>query len=121
MGGLQRFENRLEELISGAFARAFRSAVQPVEISAALHGLPHWAGDGDGISIDTMNALARAMPTQPTAATLTRRRKHRSLVRVGDRAVSVYVATLHLDEAQQLDVATAIARELNWVRAILTA
>jgi hypothetical protein len=36
MGGLQRFENRLEELISGAFARAFRSAVQPVEISAAL-------------------------------------------------------------------------------------
>lgn len=36
MGGLQRFENRLEQLISGAFARAFRSAVQPVEISAAL-------------------------------------------------------------------------------------
>ncbi len=36
MGGLQRFEQRLERLISGAFARAFRSAVQPVEISAAL-------------------------------------------------------------------------------------
>lgn len=36
MGGLQRFEQRLEEMISGAFARAFRSAVQPVEISAAL-------------------------------------------------------------------------------------
>jgi hypothetical protein len=36
VGGLQRFENRLEQLISGAFARAFRSAVQPVEISAAL-------------------------------------------------------------------------------------
>jgi len=36
MGGLQRFENRLEQLISGAFARAFRSAVQPIEISAAL-------------------------------------------------------------------------------------
>jgi hypothetical protein len=36
MGGLQRFENKLEELISGAFARTFRSAVQPVEISAAL-------------------------------------------------------------------------------------
>ncbi len=36
MGGLQRFEQRLEQLISGAFARAFRSAVQPVEISAAL-------------------------------------------------------------------------------------
>ena len=36
MGGLQNFENRLEQLISGAFARAFRSAVQPVEISAAL-------------------------------------------------------------------------------------
>ena len=36
MGGLQNFENRLEQLISGVFARAFRSAVQPVEISAAL-------------------------------------------------------------------------------------
>ncbi|MGY2876982.1 hypothetical protein ACVW00_004172 [Marmoricola sp. URHA0025 HA25] len=36
MGGLQRFEQRLEQLISGIFARTFRSAVQPVEISAAL-------------------------------------------------------------------------------------
>ena len=36
MNGLQRFEHKLEQLISGAFARAFRSAVQPVEIAAAL-------------------------------------------------------------------------------------
>lgn len=36
MGALQRFEQRLEQLVSGAFARAFRSAVQPVEIAAAL-------------------------------------------------------------------------------------
>jgi hypothetical protein len=36
VGGLQRFEQRLEQMISGAFARAFRSAVQPVEIAAAL-------------------------------------------------------------------------------------
>ncbi len=36
MGGLQRFEQRLEAAISGAFARTFRSAVQPVEIAAAL-------------------------------------------------------------------------------------
>lgn len=36
MGGLQRFERRLESMISGAFARTFRSAVQPVEIAAAL-------------------------------------------------------------------------------------
>jgi hypothetical protein len=36
VGGLQRLEHRLEQMISGAFARAFRSAVQPVEISAAL-------------------------------------------------------------------------------------
>ncbi|CAN5158154.1 DUF3662 and FHA domain-containing protein [soil metagenome] len=35
-GVLQRFEQRLEEAVSGAFARAFRSAVQPVEIAAAL-------------------------------------------------------------------------------------
>ena len=36
MGMLQRFEDRLEQLVSGAFAKAFRSAVQPVEIAAAL-------------------------------------------------------------------------------------
>ncbi|TIC89098.1 DUF2662 domain-containing protein [Nocardioides sp. GY 10113] len=36
MGGLQRFEERLERAISGIFARTFRSAVQPVEIAAAL-------------------------------------------------------------------------------------
>ena len=36
MSRLQRFEDRLEQVISGAFAKAFRSAVQPVEIAAAL-------------------------------------------------------------------------------------
>jgi len=36
VSGLSKFEQRLEQLISGAFAKAFRSAVQPVEISAAL-------------------------------------------------------------------------------------
>ncbi len=36
MGVLQRFENKLEQLVSGAFARAFRSEVQPVEVAAAL-------------------------------------------------------------------------------------
>ena len=36
MGVLQRFEQRLEQLVTGAFARVFRSAVQPVEIAAAL-------------------------------------------------------------------------------------
>ena len=36
MGGLQRFERRLESAISGVFAKTFRSAVQPVEIAAAL-------------------------------------------------------------------------------------
>jgi len=34
--GLQKLESRLEAAISGVFARAFRSAVQPVEIAAAL-------------------------------------------------------------------------------------
>ena len=37
MSALQRFENRLEQMISGVFARTFRSAVQPVEIAAALN------------------------------------------------------------------------------------
>ncbi len=34
--GFAAFENKLEQMISGLFARAFRSAVQPVEIAAAL-------------------------------------------------------------------------------------
>ncbi len=36
MGVLQRFERRVEGLVNGAFARAFRSEVKPVEIAAAL-------------------------------------------------------------------------------------
>jgi hypothetical protein len=36
VNALNRFERRLEQMISGVFARAFRSAVQPVEIAAAL-------------------------------------------------------------------------------------
>jgi hypothetical protein len=35
-GVIQRFEQRLEGVVTGAFARAFRSAVQPVEVAAAL-------------------------------------------------------------------------------------
>ena len=33
---LQRFERRLEGLVSGAFAKAFKAEVQPVEIASAL-------------------------------------------------------------------------------------
>jgi FhaA, N-terminal domain/FHA domain len=36
VGALHRFEQRLEHMVTGAFARVFRSAVQPVEIAAAL-------------------------------------------------------------------------------------
>ncbi|MGI8576533.1 MAG: FhaA domain-containing protein [Nocardioidaceae bacterium] len=36
MAALHRLEQRLEHLVTGAFARAFRSAVQPMEIAAAL-------------------------------------------------------------------------------------
>lgn len=36
MGVLQRFERRLETIVEGAFAKAFRSGVQPVEIAGAL-------------------------------------------------------------------------------------
>ena len=36
MGVLQLFEGRLDQLVNGAFARAFRSEVQPVEVAAAL-------------------------------------------------------------------------------------
>jgi hypothetical protein len=36
VGALQRFEQRLESLVNGAFARAFKAEVQPVEIASAL-------------------------------------------------------------------------------------
>jgi hypothetical protein len=36
MGIFARLEERLEQAVSGLFARAFRSAVQPVEVAAAL-------------------------------------------------------------------------------------
>src|SRR5579862_2634271 len=34
--GLQQFERRLERLVEGAFAKAFRSGLQPVEIGRRL-------------------------------------------------------------------------------------
>src|SRR5947209_9788891 len=34
--GLQQFEQRLERLVEGAFAKAFRSGLQPVEIARRL-------------------------------------------------------------------------------------
>jgi hypothetical protein len=36
MGALSRFERRVQEAVHGAFARAFKSEVQPVEIASAL-------------------------------------------------------------------------------------
>jgi hypothetical protein len=36
VGVLQRFERRIENLVNGAFAKAFKAEVQPVEIASAL-------------------------------------------------------------------------------------
>src|SRR6201987_4716054 len=36
VGVLQRFEHRLEGMVEGAFARAFKSELQPVEIASAV-------------------------------------------------------------------------------------
>jgi len=36
MGVMDRFERRLDRMVSGTFARAFKSEVQPVEVAAAL-------------------------------------------------------------------------------------
>jgi len=36
VGVLQRFERRLEGLVEGAFARAFKSDLQPVEVASAI-------------------------------------------------------------------------------------
>ena len=36
MGVLDRFEKGIERAVNGAFAKAFRAEVQPVEIASAL-------------------------------------------------------------------------------------
>jgi Protein of unknown function (DUF3662)/FHA domain len=36
MGVMDRFERRLDRMVSGTFAKAFKSEVQPVEVAAAL-------------------------------------------------------------------------------------
>ena len=36
MGVLQRFERRLEGMIEGTFAMAFKSELQPVEVASAV-------------------------------------------------------------------------------------
>jgi hypothetical protein len=36
LGVLQRFERRLEGMVEGAFARAFKSDLQPVEVASAV-------------------------------------------------------------------------------------
>ncbi|MFZ0325481.1 MAG: DUF3662 and FHA domain-containing protein [Actinomycetes bacterium] len=36
MGVLNRFERRLDQMVNGAFARAFKAEVQPIEIASAL-------------------------------------------------------------------------------------
>ena len=36
MGVLSRFERRLEGMVEGAFARAFKSELQPVEVASAV-------------------------------------------------------------------------------------
>lgn len=36
MGMLERFEHKLDRMVNGAFAKAFKSEVQPVEIAAGL-------------------------------------------------------------------------------------
>jgi len=36
VGLLDRFEQRLDRLVNGAFARAFKAEVQPIELASAL-------------------------------------------------------------------------------------
>src|SRR5277367_3659693 len=36
VGVLSRFEHRLEGMVEGAFARAFKSELQPVEVTSAI-------------------------------------------------------------------------------------
>ena len=47
MGVLQRFERRLEGMVEGAFARAFKSELEPVEIASADKARHRLSRSGD--------------------------------------------------------------------------
>ena len=53
MSGLSRFERRLEGLVSGVFARAFKGAVEPVETECQGRSA---SGDGDCSPVHGLSA-----------------------------------------------------------------
>ena len=88
MGVLQRFEHRVERLVNGAFARAFKAEVQPVEIAAALQREcdDRAAIVARGPAHGAQRVHRRAGRARPRAAGRLRGAAHRRAGRDGARA-----------------------------------
>ncbi len=94
MGLLDRFEDRLDKMVNGAFARAFKSEVQPVELAAAIQK-----------EMDDRSAIvARGRTVTPNVFTL-------DLSPHDDERLSVYRDTLQTELAT---VVTEYAEEQSY-------
>lgn len=94
MGLLDRFEDRLDKMVNGAFARAFKSEVQPVELAAAIQK-----------EMDDRSAIvARGRTVTPNVFTL-------DLSPHDDERLSVYRDTL---QAELASVVTEYAEEQSY-------
>ena len=60
--GVQGFERRLERLVEGAFGKAFRSGLQPVEIARKL--LRRWTTSAT-MGVDAGHGRAQRLPRLP--------------------------------------------------------
>jgi len=94
VGLLDRFEDRLDKMVNGAFARAFKSEVQPVELAAAIQK-----------EMDDRSAIvARGRTVTPNVFTL-------DLSPHDDERLSVYRDTL---QAELASVVTEYAEEQSY-------
>jgi len=94
VGLLDRFEDRLDRMVNGAFARAFKSEVQPVELAAAIQK-----------EMDDRSAVvARGRTVTPNVFTL-------DLSPHDDERLSVYRDTL---QSELATVVTEYAEEQSY-------
>lgn len=91
MGLLDRFEQRVDRAVNGAFAKAFKSELQPVEIASALQN-----------EMDSRAAVvSRARTVVPNVYTVEVSQEDYDRLSVYDEALVVEFATMIRDYAQQ--------------------
>jgi len=95
VGVLQRFERRVEEMVTRPFARAFKAEVQPVEIASALQR------ECD----DRAAIVARGRTMVPNSFTITLGEHDKERLEVYEAALSEELAAMVREHAQEQDYA----------------